>query len=286
MSVEEPLLFPCEGAQLVGVLHHGGEDVETGVVIVVGGPQYRVGSHRQFILLARFLAANGVSVMRFDYRGMGDSEGETRTFDKIDADIAAAVNAFFTRLPRLRRMVLWGLCDAASAALFHAPHDPRIVGMVLLNPWIRTEATQARTYLRHYYLSHVRDPEFWRRMFSGRLSISRAVRAFAANVSLALWPRDRAATRNGGSDEKEIPFPQRMLRGMQTFSGRVLLILSGNDLTAAEFRDATAGSRAWRKLLARRTVERRELPNANHTFSTEAWRAQVAAWTLEWVRSW
>jgi len=49
---------------------------DTGVLIVVGGPQYRVGSHRQFVMLARFLADHGVPCMRFDYRGMGDVSGE------------------------------------------------------------------------------------------------------------------------------------------------------------------------------------------------------------------
>ena len=42
-----------------------------GMLIVVGGPQYRAGSHRQFTLLARDVAATGVPTMRFDYRGMG-----------------------------------------------------------------------------------------------------------------------------------------------------------------------------------------------------------------------
>ena len=43
----------------------------TGVLIAVGGPQYRLGCHRQFLLLARALAKAGYPVMRFDYRGMG-----------------------------------------------------------------------------------------------------------------------------------------------------------------------------------------------------------------------
>jgi len=52
-----------------------------GVLIVVGGPQYRVGSHRQFLLLSRRLAAEGHPVMRFDYRGMGDASGAMRGFE-------------------------------------------------------------------------------------------------------------------------------------------------------------------------------------------------------------
>jgi hypothetical protein len=76
-----------------------------------------------------------------------------------------------------------------------------------------------------------------------------------------------------------------MLEGLERFEGKTLLILSGDDLTAAEFRDETARSREWRKALERNTVTRHELAEANHTFSTRAWRDLVAAWTLNWLRA-
>ena len=73
---EVPLSFACQDCRLYGVLHRPRSRGRSGVLIVVGGPQYRVGSHRQFVLLARFLAGRSIPVLRFDYRGMGDSEGE------------------------------------------------------------------------------------------------------------------------------------------------------------------------------------------------------------------
>jgi len=52
---ERFLTFDCDGDACIGVLATGRAPgaARTGVVIVVGGPQYRVGSHRQFTLLAR-----------------------------------------------------------------------------------------------------------------------------------------------------------------------------------------------------------------------------------------
>ena len=105
--VETPVCFDCAGESLIGIVAEATRPAPVGVVIVVGGPQYRVGSHRQFVLLARSLAAAGWSVLRFDHRGIGDSEGEPRSFEAIDADIAAAIDAMHRFLPGLRNLPRW-----------------------------------------------------------------------------------------------------------------------------------------------------------------------------------
>ena len=77
-----------------------------------------------------------------------------------------------------------------------------------------------------------------------------------------------------------------MLRGLTAFGGRTLLIVSGNDLTAKEFCDVLQGSIGWRRWARRPTVDRRDLPQADHTFSSQIWRAQVEDWTLSWLSDW
>src|SRR5450830_1857888 len=129
MFEERSLSFTCDGAQLFGIASVPAAPAARGVLIVVGGPQYRAGSHRQFTLLARSLAEQGIAAMRFDYRGMGDSEGKARDFEGVDNDIRAAIDAFFAAVPQLREVVIWGLCDAASAAMFYARRDPRVCGL-------------------------------------------------------------------------------------------------------------------------------------------------------------
>ena len=274
---ESAFVFPCQGEQLLGILHSGSPEVRRGVLIVVGGPQYRVGSHRQFLLLARRLALAGYPALRFDYRGMGDASGEQVCFEAIDADIEAALNTFFARCPQLDEVVIWGLCDAASAALFYAGRDNRVGGLVLLNPWVRTEAGEAQAYLRHYYLRRVLDPNLWRNIVRGRFS-------FSASLS-SLFSFWRQSQRRH-EPQDILPLPERMALGLERFNGQVLLILSGNDLTAAEFKDTVAASPRWQQLLGRPRVERRELAAANHTFSTRHWRDQVADWTLDWLEEW
>jgi pimeloyl-ACP methyl ester carboxylesterase len=111
---ETPLTFQCHGEQLVGILHHPINPITRGLVIIVGGPQYRVGSHRQFTLLARDLARNRVPVIRFDYRGMGDSEGQGVTFEEIGPDIEAAIDILLSHFPSLKEVILWGVSRYAS----------------------------------------------------------------------------------------------------------------------------------------------------------------------------
>src|SRR5688572_8417307 len=159
--LEHAFTFSCENAALVGILHQTRMPAKRGILMVVGGPQYRVGSHRQFVLLARSLAANGIPVMRFDHRGIGDSDDPYLGFEALEHDLSAAIDAFRASHPSLKEIVLFGLCDAASAILLYAYRDPRIVGLVLLNPWVRTAESEARTYLRHYYGQRLLAPDFW-----------------------------------------------------------------------------------------------------------------------------
>lgn len=286
---DRAITFACEGCWLYGVLSAPEQAARRGVVLVVGGPQYRVGSHRQFALLARRLAEAGIAVLRFDYRGMGDSEGEARDFSAVDADLRAAIDAFTAQVPDVREVVLWGLCDAASASLFYAHQDRRVTGLVLANPWARTEEGAARATLKHYYLSRLLQPGLWKKILGGRFDYRSALRSF---LSLCSAARRQAQPRPSASDAAvdetrppEAALPQRMLDGFSLFQGRALFLISGADLTAREFEDMAAAP-AWRRLMRADRVTRRALAGADHTFSRSAWREQVAEWTLEWLRSW
>jgi exosortase A-associated hydrolase 1 len=283
MSQEErALVFDCAGESLVGILSVGQAASTRGVLIVVGGPQYRVGSHRQFALLARHLAGRGVPALRFDYRGMGDAGGETRTFEHVGADIRCAVDRFFAEVPGLRDVVIWGLCDAASAALFYAHQDERVSGLILLNPWVRTEQGIARAQLRHYYVLRLLQAGFWSKLARGEFRFLEAAGALAGSIRDALW---RRRPPDAGSSAREAPLPERMADGLRRFRGRALFILSGNDLTAQEFKDAVARSADWKRLLESERVSRHDLPQANHTFARRDWRDEVATLTEAWIRT-
>jgi exosortase A-associated hydrolase 1 len=222
------------------------------------------------VLLARALASTGIPTLRFDYRGMGDSDGKARDFQSIDDDIAAAIVAL-RRETGVRRCVLWGLCDGASAALMHARADPQIAGIVALNPWAHSAHTEAATQLKHYYLRRLFSAGLWRKLRAGRVSFRRS----ALEVAIAM--RNALAR---SAHEAQPDYLERMEQGWSRFAGPVLIILSGNDLVAREFEEWVRASAQRRALLSRSVSRAFHVPDADHTFAHREWRDAVAKETI------
>jgi uncharacterized protein len=279
---EQVLSFAVGAHRLHGVLAlpERAAAADFGVLIVVGGPQYRAGSHRQFTLLARHLAAAGLPVLRFDVRGMGDSEGALRSFEAVDDDIAAALDAFAAAHPGLRRLALWGLCDGASAALLYlqARRDPRVAALCLANPWVRSAQTLAATHVKHYYRARLKDPAFWRKLLRGGVALQ-AVRGLLDNLRLARG----ASPARSADTAASLSYTQRMAAGWAGFGGPTLLLMSERDLTAQEFDTHCAGDAGWQRALAQRPPSRVLLAGADHTCSTPAAHAAMLEATTSFL---
>jgi len=285
---EQFVTFEVDGATLTGVLHPAADAVgadaaqaqgqvhaKPAVIIVVGGPQYRVGSHRQFLLLARALAAAGYPVLRFDYRGMGDADGVERGFEHVDDDIAAAIATTMTALPGLPGVVLAGLCDGASACLMYAHRDARVLGLVLANPWVRSVQLEARTQVKHYYAARLLQKSFWVKLLRGGVNLGGSIAGFLRAL--------RRARGSGNGEVNSLPFQERMLRGLQEFDRPVLLLMSGRDLTAREFDDLAGQSAEWGVELRRERVRRVDLAGADHTFSGREDLSNANEVVVDWL---
>jgi exosortase A-associated hydrolase 1 len=267
---ETPIVFESADVSLVGMLHPAVGKPELGVLVMVaGGPQYRIGGHRQLVLWARKFAAQGFPVFRFDFSGMGDSYGGYAEFENVEGDIRAALDRFFQEVPSLKQVILWGECNASSASLFYAHKDPRVTGIVMLNPWVRTEQGQAKAVVKHYYLNRLTQRSFWAKV----ISLARGQTA-GSRVNEEIDPKTAVDRR---------PLPDRMLDGLARFKGRIMLVMSGRDMVSKEFDDLLQAAPAWNKHLAACDLVRHDLAYADHTFSTGEWRDQVEKWGIDWL---
>lgn len=284
---ERGIVFECQGEALVGVASVPAQAREVGVVMIVGGPQYRAGSHRQFVLVARHLASHGIACFRFDNRGMGDSTGAFRDFEIIQDDVGAAVDALVRTVPEVRRVVLWGLCGGASAACLYAPLDRRVCGTLLVNPWVRTEVSKARTYIKHYYGRRLLEPAFWRKLASGRVSVRAAMTGFLAMLRKASVGGKSAKSTKGaasaGSPQPAATLLDEMFEGLQASTCRSLVLLSGRDYVARECEEFMLPRAEFAELEAQGRIAVKKVDAADHTFAAREMHRTLEATTRAWV---
>lgn len=282
---EVPLVFDCLGEDLIGIVHQPQVCSEVGVLAVVaGGPQYRAGVGRGMVSLARELARHGVPVMRFDYRGLGDSSGNFMGFNHIADDIQAAVDTFQQQVPQVKSVVIWGGCDAASGAMIHGWKIQGVDSLILGNPWVSTDEIRSAV-LRKHYLQRLGETHFWRKLLRFEYNLldyaKAGTRKLVARIARLLARGDTAAA---VSDIDAAGRPiDRMLDGLARFEGPVLFLMSGRSLVSNEFDELINGDPAWQAVYKRPTCKRIDLPNADQTFSDSDSRERVNQTILDWV---
>lgn len=244
--VQRALQFTCQGNALIGILDLPERPIGRGVLVLTSGAQYRVGSHRHYTLLARLLAPRGIPVMRFDGRGSGDSEGEPRPFGAMDDDVNAAINEFARQVPELSEVVIWGLGDGATAAALYAHLDPRVRGLVLLNPWAGGAPEPSLPNL----LSRIGEIGFWKKVGS----------------------------RHAVAVDPDMPLPQRIIASLSCFTGSALVIVGGADTVGREFVDLLERNDTPCSSVT--------IAGANHTFASREWRDEVAELSANWITTW
>jgi len=140
---EQQVAIPVGDDSLYGVLYRPVGEPAAAIVVCAPLLEERKASHRVLVETARALAAEGVAVLRFDYRGCGDSPGEFPdfAFDSWLADIAAARAYLTGQFPNVT-VGLFGLRLGASLAALAAPAflllwEPVVSGKAYVNQLFR-----------------------------------------------------------------------------------------------------------------------------------------------------
>ncbi len=249
------LTFRCQGALCAASLDTALG--RTGLLIVSGGNAGRAGPWGSQARLAQRIAAAGFPVLRFDRRGVGDSEGINAGFEGSTRDLVAALATFRAQAPTLKQVVAFGNCDAASALMLTGGMD--CAALVLANPWIFDPAAETSAaleppepvmspqMLRAHYLRRLTKPRALLRLLTGKVKLGH----LAASLKDAAKP---SASRS--------VLAQQMDQGLTHFGGPVTILLAGLDRTAQAFEEN------WDAADPRL----RRCPEASHSF------VEPAAW--------
>jgi pimeloyl-ACP methyl ester carboxylesterase len=201
---EKAVLFGDTDA-LVGVLTqpdgHCCRPGPPAVVILNAGFIHRVGPNRIYVKLARNIASLGLSALRFDFTGIGDSDNrrDNMPFEQSAVRETKQAMDYLESRHDIHEFILTGICSGASVALRTACHDGRVVGLVGINgTFMDTVQSQClREHLengirRRYYRKYLLDPGRWWKLLTGKTHLRDVVGVVIGRMRKLAPPRPRA----------------------------------------------------------------------------------------------
>jgi alpha-beta hydrolase superfamily lysophospholipase len=195
--VEQAVMF---GSGLRGVLCRPARALASRAVVfgnTGGDPRAGIGDFAT--LASRELAARGVTALRFDFAGLGESAAAAAWRSHVyetprTEDFRAAATLLEQR--GCREVVLAGVCSGGHHALQAAMADPRYAGVFGINiarfvwrPGEPLTGAAAEAAVRYVRLDALRQPDAWKRLLCGDVDVRRVLAGQARGLSQACDPR-------------------------------------------------------------------------------------------------
>jgi exosortase A-associated hydrolase 2 len=167
---EEYCFLDLRGERIFAGHHRPARPASQAIVMCHPLGEEKLWSHRVFVSFARELAAAGFAVLRFDFRGEGDSD---RTFERSDfesriQDACLAVETVRALNPAVTKVTLIGLRLGASVAAAAAARRSDVAQIVLWDP-VLDGAAYMQTVLR---LNLMFQMAIHRRVVKGREALA------------------------------------------------------------------------------------------------------------------
>lgn len=235
-EIEETVVSP--GAGMFGILSRPLDGAtERGLIVLNAGAIRHIGANRFDVTFARQLAAEGLSVLRVDLSGLGDSparagQRENEVFGPHSIeDVGICVD--WMRARGVRELIVGGLCAGASHALSAVLAGQPIDAACLVNcpvfaPKAGFRPSDDRRFkdIAHYNKS-VKSTRSWRKLFSGKVDLRRIARVAIWKVMLEGKHAAGEAARRIG-----IPLPHDLSRRFAALARRGVrlhFLYSGDD---------------------------------------------------------
>jgi pimeloyl-ACP methyl ester carboxylesterase len=240
------------------------------VIMLNAGVLHRVGPRRLHVILARALATRGFSTCRLDLSGIGDSRAVANHGSFRESAVADTRMTMdqLTYETGVQRFVLFGLCSGADNALATAAVDPRVVGLVLIDPpTYATLRAHARKYLR-------------RAARSGLLAgVIAAAAAVARPIVRRLRRRPQSDASSGGRQPPPKADYRKLLNDLSGRGANILSIYSGAMRERYNHREQLF--ELFPELRGRTEVE--YFGEADHVFTEVSAQARLMETVIGWL---
>jgi uncharacterized protein len=300
------------GQMLFGTLHAPATPRKgaPAVVLLSPGVKMRVGPGRLYVPLTEMLNAQGYTVLRFDFFGLGDSEGELQepmladVYNNIEVGryVGDTMNAmgWLRRTHGFEQFILGGLCGGAITALLAAERERRVVGLLSLGMTVTlasNTATPAKyltqqqlSSLRSGYMRKLLQPKSWARLLTFKsdydviwTSLKRMIIKSKPAAAPAAAPADadRPAEQRGNANPL---FPPAFFAFLER-GGRALMLFSEKDRLQAEYVEKFSTPYAERLKPHLPQLHQHVVANANHVLSMQEWQREMVDVSRDWLRS-
>lgn len=307
-NIEAVSFTNAEGLRLFGTLHRP-DAPRVGmpaILLLSPGIKMRVGPGRLYVPLTDMLVAQGYTVLRFDFFGLGDSEGElTETmladvYNHIEVgryvgDTLSAIR-WFKEMLGFKSFILGGLCGGAITALLAAQREPSVEGLLSLGMTV-TLASNAATPAKYMTRAQL---DGWRRGYYRRLLQPKAWLRFLTFQSQydVIWssmkrlilnertpknlppPSDPAPIEQRGNANSL--FPPAFFAFLQR-GGKALMLFSEKDRLQAEYEEKFVTPYAAQLQDYLPQIRTHIVPNANHVLALHEWQREMVEVSREWL---
>lgn len=287
-----------QGHRLFGIVHEPARASDAAIILLSPGIKNRVAPHRLYNTMAAAFVEQGYWVLRFDFYGLGDSEGMID--ERYLADLYGSIQVgryvedtwvamdWMRAELGVRRFVLGGLCGGAITGVLAAPARDDVVGILALGLPVMLDGTKVDKHrymtagqldrVRSKYLRKLLDPGSWLRLL-------RMQSDFRLLFRSVMGKRRPAASGSAPADpgNTNTLFPPAMLE-LLARGCPVLLLFSEMDRLWWEFEEKFLHHHRAAFERHAHLAELGVVSGANHVFTLEEWQQDMLERCGSWLQ--
>jgi len=280
---EQPFQVKVGEDLIYGIWHQPRLKNNTSIIFLHGWAGHRPGPHDMLVKLARHLTLVGYDCFRFDFRGKGYSQGDSKLTDNHSMldDLDAVIQLVNTSL-NYPKIVLIGICSGAKLAFYYAKNGSQSIAHVidLSSPMLRPNEAGSALAINQIesigkdIVNKFFGMKSWKQLINGEIHLSAVWRNLSAPViyffstKISNFRTKKIVRQNSKSEKKNF----------SEFKGRMLLVHGEKDP------ETKLSLEQIHNMLNRYNIsyDTHIVKNANHSFYSLIWKKEI----IEIIENW